>query len=491
MLMTSPITGLPDGRGLNVAYESVDRHASGSSAERTALRWYSRDGSGRELSYGELAERTSRFANTLRSLAVGPAERVGILLGRVPELHVALLGTLKNASVAVPLSLDFEGEFLHLCLLRGWVRVLVTTPALYAERIAPFRARLPDLKYVLLVGEDGMLPAVATAPGVHDLHAMFRRVPAEFTIPVTDSEDPALLCFTRSAAGRPVGTLYLHRMVLQQHLAAGVALDLIAGDVYWCMLDPTTPTGVCQAVIAPLTHGVTVLVAQEGLKAEEIAGLLKRGEVDVWYTTHETITAMRRRGVGMRPAPGLTQLRVVASEGSPVTPGDRGQSLEIFGHQVRQSWGQPETGGIVIANPATGTIRPGSLGRPLPGVEAAIVRRRLDGHVDVLGPSATGELALRGGVPAMFRNYIGEAPRYKARFADGWYLSGDKAVQDEDGWFWLVERGEASAHDRTARETLDFDLLNLRACLAEPPPPGPPAPEARSSGDQRADPAQA
>ncbi len=473
MVETNPVRGLPGGRGLNIAYEAVDRHAAGRGYDRVAIRWLAQDGSGRELTYGELAERTNRFANTLRSLSVGAAERVGILLGRVPELHVALLGTLKNASVAVPLSPDFDGAFLLRCLSRGWIRVLVTTPAIYAEKIAPHRSRLPDLAHILLVGEDGMLPGTELPLGGHDLHAMFRRVPADFTIPVTDSEDPALLCFSAGSSGKPTGRLYLHRMVVQQHLAGGFALDLLPGDVYWCTLDPTTATGVFHAVLAPLSNGVTALVAAERLSPAFTQQILRREGVDVWFTTHATIAAMRRQGIGLTGASPPPNLRVIASEGAPLDPLERVYSFELFGLPVRECWGQAETGGIVIANPATGQHRPGSLGRPLPGVEAAIIRRRLDGRVDVLGPSMDGELALRASLPSLFRTYIGEAPRYKARFMDGWYLSGDKARRDAEGWFWLVERGESSTLELSAGEALDIDLLNLRASLAEPVLPGP------------------
>lgn len=468
MVESNPIRGLPWGRGLNIAYEAVDRHASGPSGDRTAIRWLSPSGGGRELSYAELAERTSRFANVLRSLGTGPGERVGILLPRLPEYHVSLLGTLKCGAVACPLSLDFDGDFLSRCIQRGWIRVLVTTSALYAERIAPYRARLKDLTRVLLVGEDGMLPWGELPRGGHDLHAMFRRVPSEFTIPVTDSEDPALLCFSRGASGRPVGRLYLHRMVLQQHAAGGEALDLLPGDVYWCTLDPTTPTGICNAVITPLTRGATVLVSEDRLWPLNVLNVLRREGVDVWYTTHDTIVGMRRAGVGLTAASHPPHLRVVASEGAPPDPLERVYGYEIFGMPVRESWGQAETGGIVIANPGAGPARPGSVGRPLPGVEAAVVRRRLDGKVEVLPPFAEGELAIRAGWPAMFKTYVGEAPRYKARFSDGWYLSGDRAKQDAEGWFWLVEKADADAHELDARELLDQDLLNLRAQVAEP-----------------------
>lgn len=463
MYETRQLKGLPGGRGLNVAYEAVDRHASTPAADRVAIRWLGRNGDGRELTFAELAERTSRFANTLRSLAVGPAERVGILLGRVPELHVAFLGALKNGSVAAPLSPELGPEPIARCLRLGWIRVLVTTPALYAERIAPFREQLPDLKSVLLVGEDGLLPPSELPPGGHDLHAMFRRVPSEFTIPVTDAEDPALLHFAIMADGRPTGTLYLHRAVEQHHLSGSFALDLIPGDVYWCTLDAATPHGSALGVISPLTHGVTVIVREEAPGPAAAHALLRREGVDVWYTTPALIAAMRRAGFGIRAEGCPPNLRFVACDGA--LPPGAADAHEIYGLPIHECWGQAETGGIVLANQPSGPRRPGSLGRPLPGVEAAIVRRLPDGRLELLGPSEEGELALRAGWPSMFRTYIGEGPRYRARFVDGWYLTGDKARRDADGWFWSAGHAELAAE---AALPLDPDLMRLRTWIAEP-----------------------
>lgn len=468
MYDTWRLRGLPDGRGLNVAYEAVDRHVSTPAADRVAIRWIGARGEGRELTYAELCERTSRFANTLLSLAVSSADRVVILLGAVPELHVALLGAIKAGAVAVPLSTDFEPELIVRCLQLCWGRIVVTTPALYEAVIAPARDQLPDLKSVLLVGEDGAAVGGELPPGGHDLHQMFRRVPAEFIIPVTDSEDPALVLFARGGRQGVVGTLHTHGLVGHHHVSSGYALDLLPGDRYWCSLPPTSVPGVCYGIIAPLTHGATLIVGQEDLDPAQVHAFLRREQVEVWYTTPSVIGALQRAGIGRTASSRPPRLRFVASAGEPARPGDRYRPIEIYGLSVYEGWWQTETGGIVIASPAHAPTRPGSIGRPIPGVEAAIIRRDADGHVEVLGSGADGELAIRVGWGSMFRTYLGDGLRYRDRFVDGWYLSGDRARRDPDGWYWFLGRGDESVVEAAPRDAPDLNFLDLRIWLSEP-----------------------
>jgi acetyl-CoA synthetase len=433
------LAGLPGGRGLNMGYEAVDRHASGPLASRTALRFLSREGGPRDLSFAELAERSSRFANVLRELGVGKGERVFALAGRIPELWIAALGTLKNGSVFCPLFSAFGPEPIRTRLERGDGRVLVTTEALYARKVEAIRLALPKLEHVLLVGCD----ATSRRPGTHDLAARLAAARPTFEIPPTAADDMALLHFTSGTTGAPKGAVHVHGAVLAHRETAATALDLRPDDIFWCTADPGWVTGTSYGIVAPLALGVTSIVDEADFDAERWYEILERERVTNWYTAPTAVRMLMRAGGELAKRRDLSRLRFVASVGEPLNPEAVVWGVEALGLPIHDNWWQTETGGIMIANFASQAIRPGSMGRPVPGIEAAIVARRTSGGVEVLGePETTGELALRAGWPSMFRGYLHDDERYRKCFADGWYLSGDLARRDRDGYFWFVGRAD-------------------------------------------------
>lgn len=432
------LDGLPDGGGLNIAHEAVDRHAAGDSGGRLALRWLGKGGAARDLTYAELAELSNRFANVLRNLGVGAGERVFSLAGRVPELYAAALGTLKNRSVFCPLFSSFGPEPIRTRLALGGGKVLVTTETLYRRKVEPLRAALPELEHVLLIdGGDAEAPA-RLAP----LKPLLDAARPDFEIPPTDPEDPALLHFTSGTSGVPKGAVHVHQAVVAHHHTARAVFDLSPGDVYWCTADPGWVTGTSYGIVAPLACGATLIVDEEELDAERWYGILERQRVNVWYTAPTAIRLLMRLGSEVARRHQYPALRFLASVGEPLDAHAVAWGVEAFGRPFHDTWWQTETGAIMIANHAAVDLRPGSMGRPLPGVEAAIVRR-LDGEggVEVVAePDATGELALRRGWPSMFRGYLGEEERYRKCFRGGWYLTSDLARRDADGYFWFVGR---------------------------------------------------
>jgi acetyl-CoA synthetase len=433
------LEGLPGGRGLNIAHEAVDRHALGPRATRVALRCVGARGV-RELRYLDLREQTNRFANALRRLGIGAGDRVFSLLGRVPELYVSALGTLKNRSVFCPLFSAFGPEPLRTRLERGDGRVLVTTPALYRRKLAGVRAALPRLEHVLLVG-DGQ-GALADS-GLASFAALLERASPDFEIPATDPLDPALLHFTSGTTGAPKGALHVHQAAVAHHATGRFALDFHDDDVFWCTADPGWVTGTSYGILAPLLHGIRSIVLEGEFDAPLWYETLRSERVSVWYTAPTAIRMLMRAGAESVPPGGFPRLRFVASVGEPLDPEAVVWGAQALGQPIHDNWWQTETGGIMIANYAACEIRPGSMGRPLPGVEAAIVRRRGDGGLDrVVSPEEHGELALRAGWPSMFRAYLGDDERYRKCFRDGWYLSGDLARRDADGYFWFVGRGD-------------------------------------------------
>jgi len=434
------LDGLPGGRGLNIAHEAVDRHLTRGRGEHLALRWLGKKGEVVDFTYRRLAELTDRFANVLRSLGVEPGERVYVLAGRIPELYVAALGTLKNRSVFCPMFSAFGPEPIRVRMTSGQARVLVTTESLYRRKVAALRSSLPDLEHVLLVGDDHRPTSV---PGTRDYRDLMERAEASFTIEPTDPEDLALLHFTSGTTGKPKGAVHVHEAVVAHHITGRLALDFHPGDVFWCTADPGWVTGTSYGIIAPLTCGITSIVDEAEFDAARWYGILQEQRVTVWYTAPTAIRMMMKSGADLAHKYDLHALRFLASVGEPLNPEAVVWGREAFGRPFHDNWWQTETGGIMIANYAAMDIRPGSMGRPLPGVEAAIVRRVGEDAVEVIeAPDVQGELALRPGWPSMFRAYWHEPARYRKCFVGGFYLTGDLARRDRDGYFWFVGRAD-------------------------------------------------
>jgi acetyl-CoA synthetase len=438
------LTGLPGGVGLNIGYEAVDRHAVGPRADHVALRCVDKSGSIRDLSYADLRRETSRFANALRARGVGHGDRVFSLLTRGPELYVAALGTLRNTSVFAPLFSAFGPEPVRERIERGDGVVLVTTPELYRRRIASIRESLPTLKHVLVTGE-GPPPA-----GTELLATALAEADDRFAVPPTDPEDMALLHFTSGTTGRPKGAVHVHAAVVAHRVTAEFALDLRPDDVFWCTADPGWVTGMSYGVIAPLTLGATVIVDQGEFEAPRWYANLADQRVTVWYTAPTALRMLMRHGGEVAAGYDLSALRFIASVGEPLNPEVVLWTQRTFGLPAHDNWWQTETGAIMISNFAAVDVRPGSMGLPMPGVEVALLERGANGRAEVVdgqvrvidAPDAVGELALRPGWPSMFRGYLHDDQRYRACFAGGWYLSGDLARRDADGYYWFVGRAD-------------------------------------------------
>ena len=436
------LCGLPGG-SINMAWEALDRHVVDGRGGRRAFVFVRRDAPEHALTYAELARQSDRFAKVLRRLGIGKGDRVFVLCGRIPELYVAVLGSLKNGSVVSPLFSAFGPEPIATRVNLGSGKVLVTTDALYARKVAQSRSRMPSLQHVLLVGEDG---GSTDAPGTLDLATLLAAESDEPAIERTADEDPALLHFTRGTTGTPKGALHVHSAVVTHWATGRYALDLHADDVFWCTADPGWVTGTSYGIVAPLLHGVTSIVDREEFDAERWYGLLQQQQVSVWYTAPTAIRMLMKAGAEAAKKYLFPRLRFVASVGEPLNPEAVWWGKEALGLPIHDNWWQTETGGIMIANTAAFDIKPGSMGRPLPGIDAAIVRRNTDGSLsEIDDPDSEGILALRAGWPSMFRAYLNDDERYRKCFAgidNAWYLSGDLARRDADGYYWFVGRAD-------------------------------------------------
>jgi acetyl-CoA synthetase len=434
------LDGLPDGKGLNIAHEAVDRHAAGPRKDHLAIRWLGKNGQIQDFTYGRLRDLTNRFANVLRRLGISKGDRVYILTGRIPELYIAALGILKNRSIFCPLFSAFGPEPIRARMAIGQARVLITTESLFQRKVVSIRSLLPHVEHVLLIGEEGKK---TSCPGTLDFHSFMEESSDRFMIEPTDPEDRALLHFTSGTTGAPKGAVHVHEAVVAHHITGKLALDLHEEDIFWCTADPGWVTGTSYGIIAPLTGGVTSIVDEGEFDVERWYNILQNQKVTVWYTAPTAIRMLMKAGTSLIKKYDLRSLRFLASVGEPLNPEAVVWGEEAFGLPFHDNWWQTETGGIMIANFVSTEVRPGSMGRPLPGIEAAIVRKDEKGRVtEIKEHGIEGELALRPGWPSMFRAYWDEPARYQKCFADGFYLTGDLAKRDKDGYFWFIGRAD-------------------------------------------------
>ena len=451
--------GPPDAEfGVNIADRAVDRHVRAGRGDVVALRFLQRvdlDVSAAiDITFADLALRTNRFAGALVRRGHDAGTGVASLAGRIPELYVAALGTLKAQAVFTPLFSAFGPDPIAQRMNLGRIKVLVTTPTHFRRKIMGIVDRLPALELVVIAG--GTADEIAALDGatpieVVGFEAFLASESDDFEVRPTSPESPALLHFTSGTTGAPKGAVHVHGAVVMHHITGQYVLDMHPGDVYWCTADPGWVTGMSYGIISPLTNGVTSIIDEAEFDAERWYRILQDLDVDVFYTAPTAIRMLERLGEDVASDYRFGSLRLLASVGEPLDAESVEWCERVFGVPVLDTWWQTETGGIMIANYRSERVRRGSMGRPVPGTQATVLERDADeeivldadGHVvQITDPGAIGEIGLRAGWPSMFRTYLDREEKYKASFVDGWYRTGDLARRDTDGYYWFVGRGD-------------------------------------------------
>ncbi|MDQ1326246.1 MAG: acetyl-CoA synthetase, partial [Campylobacterota bacterium] len=429
--------GLPSG-GLNIAHEAIDRHANSPLAQKTALVWLGENGERREFTFAQMKQESARFANVLHSLGLSKGDRVFTLSTRLPELYIAAMGIFKNRSVLCPLFSQFGPEPILQRMVRGDAKALLTTKSLFEKKVRPLLDQLPQLEVVLLIDaqED-------ESDKVRSFARLMEKASDVFEILPTDPEDMSILHFTSGTTGMPKGVVHVHKAIYMHWMSGRYVLDLHPNDIYWCTADPGWVTGTSYGMIAPWLHGITNIVNEAEFDAQRWYQILQNENVSIWYTAPTAIRRLMRLDFDPLKEYDLSKLRLIQSVGEPLNPEAVIWGMEKLKLPIHDNWWQTETGGIMIANLISQPIRPGSMGRPLPGVEATIVQKSDDETVvEITEPHKEGELALKPGGPSMFRAYLHDEERYAKCFAGGWYLTGDLAYKDEEGYFWFVGRAD-------------------------------------------------
>ena len=428
------LDGLPGG-GINIAYECIDRHAKTSRRDKTALRWEGKNGDVETFTFNDLKQLSDRFAQVLRGLGVKKGERVFVFLDRIPELYVTVFGTLKAGAVIGPLFSAFGPDAIRDRLADSAAVVLITSPALI-DRVEAVRKDLPDLKHIILVDREGTGRTRASEYVSYEDAMKTARGP--FTIEPTGPEDWAIMHYTSGTTGKPKGAAHVHQAILGHYATAKYVLDLRDDDIYWCTADPGWVTGTSYGMFGPWSNGITSVVTEAGFNPDRWYATIEKYKVTMWYTAPTALRMLMKAGEAIPAKYDLSSLRYICSVGEPLNPEAVVWGMGVFKQAIHDNWWQTETGCIQIANYPIQDVKPGSMGRPIPGTEAAIV----DDDGAKLPTGEEGNLVLKPGWPSMFRTYWNKKEMYDSKFRNGWYYSGDRARMDDDGYFWFVGRSD-------------------------------------------------
>ena len=426
---------LPGG-GLNIAHECIDRHCQEGRGDKQAMIWVGKSGEEERYTFEQMRVETNKFANVLKSLGAKKGDRVFVFLDRLPEIYFVLLGILKAGCVAGPLFSAFGPDPVRDRLQDSGASVLVTAPEL-RKRIKDVLPECTDLKHTLIVNKDGR-SSDPLAAGDISYEAEMAKASPDFAIEPTTRDDYSIMHYTSGTTGKPKGAVHRHNSVLHQYATGQWCLDLHEDDLYWCTADPGWVTGTSYGIIAPWSNGVTQLIYEGGFRATTWYDLIAKYKVTVWYTAPTAIRMMMKVGAEAAKKRDTSSLRFMCSVGEPLNPEGIFWGQEAFDLPFHDNWWQTETGGILVANYAGSEIKPGSMGRPIPGVEIGIID-------DDCKPGPTGEegdLAVRTGWPGMFQTYWNNEEMYQSKFKKGWYITGDRARMDDDGYIWFIGRSD-------------------------------------------------
>ena len=423
-----------DADHINIGHVATDAHLGTGRRDRKALVWESQKGEVEEYTFADLARLSSRFANVLVNEAgIDKGDRVFFFLERVPEIFIGILGALKAGAVIGPLFSAFGPDAVRDRLEDSRARVLVTSPQL-KKKIADILPGLPHLETLIVVNRKG----AALDPGDVSFQEAMERASDAFDVVRTHREDHAVMHYTSGTTGKPKGAVHVHNAVMGHYATARYVLDLQDDDVYWCTADPGWVTGTSYGMFGPWSNGITQVVYEGLFSAKRWYRFIEKWGVTVWYTAPTAIRMLMKAGDDLPAQYDLASLRYMCSVGEPLNPEAVLWGEKVLGKPFHDNWWQTETGAIMIANYPVQDIKPGSMGRPFPGIQPGI----LDDRYNELPPGREGHLALRTPWPSMFRGYWEKEERYRSCFQDGWYITGDKARRDEDGYFYFVSRAD-------------------------------------------------
>ena len=414
---------------VNMAYEAIDRHVHTYRKNKVAL-YYQDAVRNEKYTFKEMKDLTNKAGNLLKEHAgVEKGDRVFIFMPRMPEFYFAALGAIKLGAIIGPLFEAFMEGAVRDRLEDSEAKVIITTPELL-ERVPV--DELPHLKHIILVGED-----IEESAKYIDFKKHLATASRYLEIEWVERTDGMILHYTSGSTGKPKGVLHVHNAMIQHYQTARWVLDMKEDDVYWCTADPGWVTGTSYGIFGPWLTGTTNVIVGGRFSPETWYQVLEDYGVTIWYSAPTAFRMLMSAGDDLVKRYDLSELRHIVSVGEPLNPEVIRWGMDVFHKRIHDTWWMTETGALLIANYPCIDIRPGSMGKAVPGIEVAIV----DDRGNVLPPNRMGNLAIKKGWPSMMQEIWNNKEKYDSYFLAGdWYVSGDSAYMDEDGYLWFQGR---------------------------------------------------
>jgi acetyl-CoA synthetase len=436
------------GNIINIGWYCSDRICQMGKADKMGLIWEGNSGVEKRYTYNDIRLNSNTVGHFLRGLGIKPEDRVCLFMDKIPELYIGFLGILKIGAIAQPLFSAFGDESLFVRLENAQTTAIITQKK-HAPKVRKILDKMPFLKHIIIVDSD---PGKALA----EREVTFNMDAAEkiehLEIHPTLAESPSVLHYTSGTTGQPKGVKHVHYSLISQYLTSKWVLDLREEDIYWCTADPGWVTGTSYGIIGAFSNGVTQCVLDAGFSADNWYRFIEKHKISMWYSAPTAIRSLMKAGEEVIKKYNLTSLRHLASVGEPLNSEAVIWSERVFGKPFLDTYWQTETGSIMISNYPGMKIKPGSMGKPFPGITATVIDA--EKYEPFTETGKIGLIAIKPGWPSMMRMYWNNEETYKKKFQNGWYLPGDRSSIDNEGYFWFVGR--------------DDDVINTGGHLVSP-----------------------
>ena len=425
-----------DGDNINIGWYCSDRICNQGKADKKALIWEGLGGVEKTYTFNDIRLRSNTIASFLKGLGIKNEDRVCLFMDKIPELYIGFLGVLKLGAIAQPLFSAFGDDSLHVRLDNAQTTAIITQKK-HVSKVRKILDRMPYLKHIIVVDYDGKNP-------LRDREIAFNMDEVEqvenFEVFPTKADSPSVLHYTSGTTGQPKGVKHVHYSLISQYLTTKWVLDLQEDDIYWCTADPGWVTGTSYGIIGVWSLGITQCVLDTGFSAESWYKFIEKRKVSMWYSAPTAIRSLMKAGDEIIKQYDLSTLRHLASVGEPLNAEAVIWSEKVFGKAFLDTYWQTETGSMMLTNYPGMKIKPGSMGKPFPGITATVLDTKTFEPITETGKP--GLIGFKPDWPAMMRTYWRNDETYQKKFENGWYLPGDRAYIDQDGYYWFIGRDD-------------------------------------------------
>jgi acetyl-CoA synthetase len=433
---------------INIGWYCSDRICQKGDGEKTALLYENFGGIEKKYTFNDVRLASNTIGSFLRDIGLKNEDRICLFMDRIPELYFSFLGILKIGAIVQPLFSAFGDESLYVRLENAQTRAIITQRK-HLSKVRKIQDKLHHLEFIIIVDhiKSKELEDKEISLSLEDISLI-----ENIQIFPTKAESPSVLHYTSGTTGQPKGVKHVHYSLISQYLTTKWVLDLQKDDIYWCTADPGWVTGTSYGIIGPWSMGITQCVLDAGFSAQTWYKFIEKYKVSMWYSAPTAIRSLMKAGEEIAKSYDLSSLRYLASVGEPLNSEAVIWSERIFGKQFHDTYWQTETGSIMITNYNGMKVKPGSMGKPFPGITGVVLDTKTFEPISESG--RIGLIAFKPGWPAMMRNYWKNDEKFLEKFVNGWYLTGDKANIDNEGYFWFIGR--------------DDDVINTGGHLVSP-----------------------